>query len=81
MAQEILNMDYLNTKAVLTAREAAAYMGCDMSYLYSLTKSRTLPYYKPGGKLLYFRRVEIENWLLHNRIDSESELTQTAMQN
>ena len=48
------------TKAVLTANEAAAYLGVSLSCLYKWTMNRTIPHFKPNGKLVYFEREELE---------------------
>ena len=30
-----------------------------------------IPHYKPTGKLIYFSRSELDDWLLHNRVFNE----------
>lgn len=69
----------LHTKEVLTSNEAAHYMGVSKSYLYKLTMNRQIPYYKPTGKMCYFNRAEIEDWLQSNRVSTSKELTRDAM--
>jgi excisionase family DNA binding protein len=59
------------TKEVLTSDEAARYMGISKSYLYKLTMTGEIPHYKPTGKLCYFNRAELEQWLLKHRISNE----------
>ena len=66
------------TKEVLTSDEAASYMGISKSYLYKLTMTRQIPHYKPMGKMCYFNRVELENWLQSARVKTSSELEQQA---
>ena len=66
------------TKAVLTAEETAKYMGISKSYLYKLTMNKTIPHYKPMGKLVYFNRIEIEQWLQSNRYATEEEIANKA---
>lgn len=56
-------------KEVLTSDEAARYMGISKSYLYKLTMSGKIPHYKPMGKMCYFNRAELEQWLQQNRDD------------
>ena len=65
-------------KEVLTSDEAAAYMGVSKSYLYKLTMKKELPHYKPSGKMVYFNRVELEQWLQENRCATDKELEQQA---
>lgn len=66
------------TKEVLTSDEAAKYMGISKSYLYKLTMKREIPHYKPMGKVVYFNRIELEEWLQSNRITTASEISQKA---
>lgn len=66
------------TKEVLTSDEAAKYMGISKSYLYKLTMRQEIPHYKPMGKMVYFNRAELEQWLQQNRCATDSELTQKA---
>jgi len=65
-------------KNVMDAREAAAFLGVSMSHLYKLCHTRKIPYYKPQGKLSYFKREELEQWLLKNRVASDEELERQA---
>jgi len=71
------NMVYC-TKTVLTAAEAAAYLGISLSCLYKWTMKRTIPHYKPNGKMCYFNRLELEDWLQSNRVATDGELNQQA---
>ncbi|MGM9804791.1 MAG: helix-turn-helix domain-containing protein [Muribaculaceae bacterium] len=66
------------TKEVLTSDEAARYMGISKSYLYKLTMGQKIPHYKPMGKMCYFNRVELENWLQSNRVATADEISQQA---
>lgn len=65
-------------KEVLTAEEAASYLGISKSYLYKLTMRRAIPHFKPEGKLVYFRRNELEAWLCRNRVATQDELDAQA---
>lgn len=66
----------LSKKAVLTFNEMAAYTGLSKSYLYKLSSTGGIPCYKPRGKVLYFDRQELDNWLLGNKIKSSQEIEQ-----
>lgn len=57
------------TKEVLTSEEVAIYMGVSMRYLYKLTMRKKIPHYKPTGKMIYFNRKEIEQWLQTNKVE------------
>ena len=46
--------------------------------MYELTSSGGIPCYKPNGKQLYFKKQEIEDWLLSNRKATNIELDELA---
>lgn len=66
------------TKEVLTSNEAAQYMGISKSYLYKLTMLGKIPHFKPMGKMCYFNRHELEQWLQSNRVSTNKEISQKA---
>lgn len=66
------------TKEVLTSNEAAQYMGISKSYLYKLTMRQQIPHFKPMGKMIYFNRLELEQWLQNNRVTTNDEISQQA---
>ncbi len=70
---------FLNTdKEVLTFDETCHYTGISKSYLYKLTSGRRIPFYKPTGQLVYFKRSELIDWLLSNRISTQEEIGMQA---
>lgn len=66
------------TKEALTSDEAAKYMGVSKSYLYKLTMRQQIPHFKPMGKMCYFNRQELEQWLQSNRVATNTEIEQQA---
>jgi excisionase family DNA binding protein len=68
----------LMQKTVFTFDEAAAYTGISKSYLYKLTSTGGIPCYKPSGKMLFFNRVELDQWLMQNRKATSEELETRA---
>lgn len=62
---------YSEVKTVFTVAEACEYMGITESHLYKLTSAGKIPHYKPTGKLMYFDRSELDDWLLQNRTYNE----------
>jgi excisionase family DNA binding protein len=65
-------------KEVLTSDEAAKYMGISISTLYKWTMRKQIPHSKPNGKVCYFNRLELENWLMSNRVATADELQDMA---
>lgn len=73
-ADEVATRTILCTKEVLTSDEATRYMGISKSYLYKLTMRGEIPHYKPMGKMCYFNRKELEQWLQSNRCATSAEI-------
>ncbi|BCI64877.1 helix-turn-helix domain-containing protein [Coprobacter secundus] len=65
-------------KLMLNLDEAAAFIGLSKSYLYKLTSARKIPHSKPLGKLVYFNRVELEEWMQQNKVATMSEIDRRA---
>lgn len=68
----------INSKEVLNLQEACQYLELSQSHLYKLTSAGTIPHYKPNGKKLYFKRSELDAWLLRNRSATQDEIEQQA---
>lgn len=47
----------------LNFKEACAYLGFAPSYLYKLTYRKVIPHYKPTGKVLFFSKNELDEWI------------------
>ncbi len=43
--------------------EVAAYLGVKPSTIRSWIKNKNMPYHRIGGKLLKFKRSEIDEWI------------------
>ena len=74
--ENILN----NSKEVLTLEEAALFMGISKSSLYKMTHKHDVPFYRPNGKLIYFEKAELLNWMRQNRCMSVAETKDAAAQ-
>lgn len=79
LSDQLADKINFTTKEVLTAQETARYMGISMSYLYKLTMRKQIPHYKPMGKVCYFNRKEVEQWLQSNRVSTDQELNNKAL--
>ncbi|RAV28897.1 helix-turn-helix transcriptional regulator [Sinomicrobium soli] len=66
-------------KRVLTFDEACDYTGISKSYLYKLTSENRIPFSKPNGKVIFFEREKLENWLLRNHRRSRQETKDEAL--
>ncbi|HAP94192.1 MAG TPA: DNA-binding protein, partial [Chryseobacterium sp.] len=64
------NQLLVGQKAILSLKEAAEYMGVSESTLYKMTSARTITFYKPNNGKIYFKRVDLNNWMLQNEVKS-----------
>ena len=75
---EIKELSLLAAKDMLTMKDAVLYTGLGKSYLYVLTCKNKIPYYKPNGKNIYFKKSELNEWLQRNRVSSIDEAESVA---
>ena len=52
----------------LSFNEAADYLGISHSYLYKLTAQNKIPHYKPQGKLIFFNKIELNEFIYGKRV-------------
>lgn len=65
-------------KQVFSFEEASKFLNLSKSYLYKLTSGGLIPHYKPQGKMLYFEKAELEEWLRRNPVRSQQEVKDMA---
>ena len=63
-----LENNVYTTKNILTFSEAYTYLGISKSHLYKLTGNQEVPHYKPRGKMIYFSREELDEWVKRNAV-------------
>ena len=68
----------LGSKKVLTFDEACDYTGISRSYMYKLTGSNSIPHSKPNGKVIFFEKVKLDQWLLQNGRKSNQNIEKEA---
>lgn len=73
----LMNISRSNHEA-MTAEEVAAYLNIDIRSLYNLMSQKAIPYYKPAAKRAFFKRSEIEAWMLSNRQATNAEIRNEA---
>jgi excisionase family DNA binding protein len=76
--EQLLSKQGLLQKEVLSLKEVCEYLQVSPSYLYHLTYKNAIPHYVPTGKKIYFKRSELDSWLLQNRQDAKSEIESRA---
>lgn len=61
-------------KEILSVDEVAEYTGLSRSYIYKLTSARAIPHFKPTGKMCFFKRKDLDAWMLSNPVASQEEI-------
>ena len=53
-------------------------MGVSKRHIYTLTGQRLIPHTKPMGKMMYFKRTDLDEYMNRNRISTMEEIEQRA---
>jgi excisionase family DNA binding protein len=70
-----ISQQVISQKTTMNLSEAATYAGVSKSYLYKLTSTRQIAFYRPASKLIFFKRTELDAWILQTRLASKAELS------
>lgn len=65
-------------KSVLTIKEAAFILGVTEQTVRKKVRNKEIPSYKPDANKLYFKKSELEDWMLSNRVMTKAEVTSKA---
>jgi prophage regulatory protein len=66
------------SKSIYSADEAAKYLGLAKSTLYKMTCAGSIKFSKPGGKKIYFAKVDLDTYLLSVSSASPEQLEASA---
>jgi len=67
-------------KEIFNVEELCKYSGFTKSQIYSLVHKNIIPYFKPNGKCLFFKKSEINSWLLQNKSQTISQINDKAFE-
>lgn len=77
---ELKRIAVLGAKETLSIDEVSQVYDLKKSYLYSLVHNKRLPYYKVGGgRLVFFKKSDVEAFIQSCRIDSNDEQEAAAI--
>lgn len=65
-------------KKYFTTKEAAAYIGCKLSYFYRLVSAKKFPVIKPNGCRTFFLQSDLDQYMMAGRMPSAKELEDLA---
>lgn len=78
--EELKSITVLQFKEALSIEEAAIFTGIAKRTLYDYTSQNRIPYYRnQGGKRIYFKKSELERWMLYSRIRTKESIESEAL--
>lgn len=78
--RELLHKQNLFQKEVLDLDEACDYLNVSASYLYKQTHTNSITHYVPTGKKIFFKRSELDEFILRNRKSTTDEIEKKAIE-
>ena len=73
----IAELTLIGAKTVLDIDEAAIFTRLSVGHIYRLTSSKQIPHFKKSRKL-YFKKDELEDWMLERKILTNDEIKSKA---
>lgn len=72
-----------NESPFLSLQEASRYLKLQPSTLYSYTHKRVIPFYKLRGRKIYFKKEDLDNFILSetNLVKSKQQIETEAISN
>lgn len=75
----IERLSNMAVKEVFSSDEAAEYLNISLSWLYHLTNSKQIPHYKNGSRRTFYKRSDLDEWMLRGRVLTNEEIEQRAL--
>ncbi|AZB24796.1 DNA-binding protein [Chryseobacterium bernardetii] len=66
-------------KEILSFKEALGYLDVSKSFLYKQTSQRAIRYFKPNGGKIYFKKTDLDSWMLQNENKSVASLEEELL--
>lgn len=76
-SEELLSLSKKTVDKPMLLKYAAEYLQKNEDFMYKLNDRKEIPYSKPGGKLVYYWKSDLDKWINKNRIASQEELEAT----
>jgi excisionase family DNA binding protein len=67
-------------KDMLTTSEACAYLGISARALEDMRAQKVITHYKPTAKQVYYKRTDLDAWMMRNEVLSKDALTLVAQE-
>jgi excisionase family DNA binding protein len=77
--ENLLRVQSHQSKVAFNMEEASVYTGISKSTLYKLTSRGKIPYSQPGNKLIWFKKSDLDDFMLSNRRATTEEIQAEAI--
>jgi len=67
-------------KSVFNVKDFSFYSGFKESYIYKLTSREEIEFSKPNGKMVFFSKEKIDEFLLKNPVKSKTSIESAAIE-
>jgi excisionase family DNA binding protein len=68
--ENLQKMQLIAYKEILSFKEALLYLDVSKQTLYQLTSKKKIEFTKPNGGKIYFKKENLDNWMLQNESNS-----------
>lgn len=72
--KEIIATQAIYQKEILSFKEACIFLNLKDNFLYKLTSGNVITHYVPNGKMIYFRKADLVDYLLRYKVRSNDEI-------
>ena len=80
-AENYLNrVNVIAQKEILSFKEALVYLDVSSSFLYKLTSKNEIPFTKPNGGKIYFKKEDLNNWML-KKVSKSNDVLENEIDN
>ena len=69
----------INADRPMNVEEASKFLGFSTSTVYDLCSQRKITHHKPNGKRLFFKRQDLLDFMLRNKVSSDSQVDDMAL--
>lgn len=76
--KRIETLTLIAAKDVLTLDEASLVLDLKKETVRGMMRNKVLPYYKPNHRHIYFKKSELNDWMLQNRFNTQAEVESYA---
>ena len=73
--KEMIQSLKAQTKQVMNLSEAASYLGVTETILRGWNEHRKIPYSKPGGKLIFYKKADLDKFIDKNKVLSAEQIS------